>query len=86
MILTSFNIRGLGSGSKRIALKHFIEATKLGIVVLQETTMSTSFGCDLFLKIKPCWRVCTSHAVGTLGNYNCLEPFGGLHESFFYVV
>ena len=67
MTITSFNIRGLGSGNNRTALKRFIETSKPRIVMLQETMMSTSSSCDFFLRIKPYWRVCTFDATGHSG-------------------
>ena len=67
MIITSFNIRGLGSGSKRTDLKHFIENSKPWIVMLQEIMMSASYAYDYFLRINHCWKVCTVDAVGHSG-------------------
>ena len=64
MILTSFNIWGLGSGPKHTSLKHFLETNIPGIVMLQETIMSSSSSRDFFLKISPYWRVCAYDVVG----------------------
>ena len=48
MILVSFNVKGLGSGPKRDSLKSFLDKTKPGVLLLQETMIDTVSTCNYF--------------------------------------
>lgn len=67
MNFVSFNIRGLGSGPKRAAFKHFLDVVKPCVVFLQETMAKSVDACNFFLHIKSDWQVCALDARGHLG-------------------
>ena len=76
MNLISFNIRGLGSGHKRVAFKHFLEIVHPSVVLLHETMTSSLVSCNYFLKVKPHWCVCIVEfglSGGTLVAWNPIE-------------
>jgi len=67
MIITYFNMRGLGGGSKFTSLKRLFSVIKSDMVFIQETMSEAKKSCSYFLKLFHGWEVCAIDAVGNSG-------------------
>ena len=67
MNLISFNVRWLGSGPKRAALKESLDKLKPGVILLQEIMTNVGTACEIFLKIKLEWKASAWDYSGIFG-------------------
>jgi exonuclease III len=72
MIITSFNIRGVGGDSKFSTLKRVFQKIHPDIVFVQETICTDEKACEIFLKLFPGWEVCATSALGHSGGLCCI--------------
>jgi len=72
MIITSYNIRGLGGSLKKIYLRRIFEVIHPDIMLIQQTMSEAWKSCQFFLKLFPGWEVCATDARGRSGGILCI--------------
>lgn len=83
MLLTYFNVRGLGRGPKKAALNQFLETYSPAMILVQETMIGVVEACSLFLSIKLAWSVCALDAHGhSRGSLVAWDPRVANFKSF----
>ena len=71
MIITTYNIRGLGGNPKFLALKRLFNSMCPDILCVQETMASADRACAYFQRMFPGWKVVAIGAVGLSGGVLC---------------
>jgi len=72
MIITTFNIRGLGGGPKKCALRRLFSTVRPDLILIQETMAPAWRACHYFLNIFPGWEVSAVDSVGHSGGLLCI--------------
>ena len=72
MIITTYNIRGLGGNPKFLSLKRFFTCNRPDLLCIQETMASAEKGCSYFLRIFPGWEVAALDSIGSSGGVLCI--------------
>jgi len=71
MIITTFNMRGLGGNLKFLSLKRLFDRIRPDIICIQETMASADKACAYFQRLFPGWDVVAIDANGMSGGVLC---------------
>jgi len=72
MIITSYNIRGLGGNHKFLSLKRLFSSDCPDLLCIQETMAPADKACSYFLRLFPGWKVVALDAHGLSGGVLCI--------------
>lgn len=72
MIITTYNIRGLGGNPKFLSLKRLFADLRPDLLCIQETMATAERASSCFLRIFPRWEVAAIDASGLSGGSLCI--------------